>query len=167
MLLFSTLERAVTDPLRPSARNHANVSKTLSDVLHGLNHITLAIRDLDQSVGFYNGLLGFNVAARWDGGAYLTLNDLWLCLAVDGNTASSNDYSHIAFSIESQYIERFKTLLDEHGVQIWKRNTSEGDSVYFLDPDGHRLEAHVGDLASRLNSLTSSPYDGLQIPAKK
>ena len=155
------------DPKRPWARIHANVLESLRDVLHGLNHITIAIRDLDRSLGFYNGLLGFNVAAKWDGGAYLTLNDLWLCLAVDGNTSGSNDYGHVAFSIESQDIERFKALLDEHGVQIWKRNTSEGDSVYFLDPDGHRLEAHVGDLASRLKSLATSPYDGLQVTSKE
>ncbi|HEX5514181.1 MAG TPA: glutathione transferase, partial [Gammaproteobacteria bacterium] len=46
---------------------------------------------------------------------------------------------------------------------IWKDNKSEGDSLYFLDPDGHKLEIHVGDLESRLAALREKPYEGLQL----
>ena len=48
------------------------------------------------------------------------------------------------------------------GAVEWRSNRSEGDSFYFLDPDGHRLEAHVGGLASRLAACRAAPYAGMR-----
>ena len=31
----------------------------------------------------------------------------------------------------------------EAGVEVFKDNTSPGDSFYFLDPDGHKLEIRI------------------------
>ena len=69
-------------------------------MIGGLNHITLAVSDLEQSFRFYADILGCRPAARWDKGAYLTAGDLWLALIVDGKVrdAVRPDYSHIAFS---------------------------------------------------------------------
>lgn len=39
---------------------------------------------------------------------------------------------------------------------------SEGQSFYFLDPDGHKLELHVGDLASRLVQCREKLYFGMR-----
>ena len=48
--------------------------------IRGLNHITLACADLDRGTAFYTDVLGANLRARWDSGAYLDLGGLWLCL---------------------------------------------------------------------------------------
>jgi hypothetical protein len=47
--------------------------------------------------------------------------------------------------------------------RLWKENTSEGDSLYFLDPDGHRLELHVGSLDSRLAHYAADPDPGVTV----
>jgi catechol 2,3-dioxygenase-like lactoylglutathione lyase family enzyme len=133
-------------------------------MLSGLNHLTLGCSDLGRSIDFFHRLLGFRLAARWDGGAYLALGDLWLCLSLDPNTAACRraDYTHYAFTLTEQDFPAFRATLRAEGILEWKTNTSEGDSFYFLDPDGHQLEAHVGNLASRLAHCRAAPYPGMQ-----
>lgn len=129
-------------------------------MLTGLNHITLAVNDLERSLTFYTQVLGFDPHVRWDGGAYLSLGDLWLCLSVD-QACPGQDYSHIALDISEKDFNAFADRLRAEQVIEWKRNSSEGASLYILDPDGHKLEVHSGSLASRLESLISNPYSGL------
>ena len=45
----------------------------------------------------------------------------------------------------------------------WRTNSSEGESLYILDPDGHRLELHVGSLATRLEDYRRAPRPGMTI----
>lgn len=132
-------------------------------MLTGLNHLTLAVSDLQRSLDFYCGTLNFAPRARWDSGAYLSLGDLWLCLSLDRRRDSSHalDYTHFAFSIGEEHFDEFVDGLRLKGVSEWKDNRSEGDSIYFLDPDGHQLEAHVGSLASRLAACRRRPYSGM------
>jgi catechol 2,3-dioxygenase-like lactoylglutathione lyase family enzyme len=137
-------------------------------MLTGLNHLTLAVTDLERSVGFYTGLLGLKLEAQWDGGAYLSLGGLWLCLSLDPARDIRNiepqpaDYTHYAFSIAQAGFAPFCARLRAAGVDEWRKNKSEGDSFYFLDPDGHQLEIHVGDLASRLAACRAQPYAGMR-----
>jgi catechol 2,3-dioxygenase-like lactoylglutathione lyase family enzyme len=133
-------------------------------LLTGLNHLTLAVADLDRSFAFYRDLLGFKPAAIWNTGAYLSLGELWLCLSVDGRRAAGQDpdYTHVAFDIAQDQFTAFRARLLEAGVVEWRQNKSEGDSFYFLDPDGHQLEAHVGSLASRLAKCRTEPYAGMR-----
>nr|EKU2858816.1 hypothetical protein [Enterobacter roggenkampii] len=49
----------------------------------------------------------------------------------------------------------------QKSVTVWKQNKSEGASFYFLDPDGHKLELHVGSLAARLAACREKPYAGM------
>ncbi len=67
-----------------------------------------------------------------------------------------SDYTHYAFSISEADFASFAARLEAAGVAIWKLNRSEGASHYFLDPDGHKLELHVGSLAQRLAACLSS-----------
>jgi len=97
---------------------------------------------------------------RWDRGAYLTAGGVWICLAL-GEVHSNPDYSHIAFDIEQGQFEAFATFLRHRNVDEWQPNSSEGSSIYILDPDGHKLEIRAGSLVPRLESLKRHPYSGL------
>lgn len=129
-------------------------------MLTGLNHLTLAVSDISISFDFYVDQLGFTPKARWSGGAYLALGNLWLCLSLD-NVVPKDDYTHFAFSVETNRFDAFAARLRKSGVTEWKINKSEGKSIYLLDPDGHKLEVHDGDLESRLSACMKHPYDNM------
>lgn len=130
-------------------------------MLKGLNHITISVSNLSDSFEFYVSLLGMKPEVKWETGAYLSAGDLWICLSLD-EVSPAKDYSHIAFSVAPLEFKSYCSRLLSSGVKTWKQNTSEGESLYVLDPDEHKLEIHVGSLESRLEELKSNPYKGLQ-----
>lgn len=128
--------------------------------IRGLNHITLATTNLPRAVAFYVDALGLTLEHRWENGAYLSAGSLWLCLSSDGHVDQVTDYTHIAFDVSADEFTATCTRISAHGGAQWKENRSEGDSFYFTDPDGHRLELHVGDLASRLAHISEQTVKG-------
>ncbi len=132
--------------------------------ISGLSHLTLAVTDLERSIRFYHDLLGCELRATWDGGAYLEAGPLWLCLSVDGRAKSSQrgDYTHYAFSVEASRFDELAARI-RSCTELWKVDASEGASLYFLDPDAHRLELHVGTLNSRLDHYRSQPNNLVRI----
>ena len=129
-------------------------------MITGINHITLSVRDLKESIAFYRDFLGMKLHVFWDTGAYLTAGETWLCLSL-GEPKPAMDYTHLAFSVSAQALAALRTQLKQTGVTEWQQNTSEGDSLYILDPNGNRLELHYGSLQTRLAALQKSPYKGL------
>ena len=136
--------------------------------IRGLNHLTLAVTDLARSVAFYRDLLGCEMRASWPEGVYLEAGPLWLCLSVDSAAALTNrpDYTHYAFDVAPEHFEALSAQVRERAV-IWKENKSEGESLYFLDPDGHRLELHIGSLASRLAHYRENSSKGVIITPRR
>ena len=126
-----------------------------------LNHITLAVSNLERSMLFYTDVLGLKGHVRWEKGAYLTVGSLWICLSVEP-VCEKADYTHFAFEVSDEDFDSVCADLKSKDVTEWKQNTSEGRSLYILDPDGHKLEIHVGGLDERLASLREKPYSKLQ-----
>jgi catechol 2,3-dioxygenase-like lactoylglutathione lyase family enzyme len=132
--------------------------------IQGLNHLTLAVTDLDRSVVFYRDILGFELRALWADGAYLEAGSLWLCLSVDAvaSDVMRSDYTHYAFDVAAGDFDALSERVRAH-AEVWKDNRSEGASLYFLDPDGHRLELHVGSLATRLDHYRTDSKAGVSV----
>ncbi len=129
--------------------------------IRGLNHVTLAVGDLDESVGFYCDVLGLRPVARAPGTAYLVAGELWLALVEDqaARPGPLPEYTHLAFTVTAEDLAVLRERLRAAGAVEWQTNRTEGESLYFLDPTGHKLELHVGDLSSRLAALgVERPY---------
>src|SRR5262249_33870459 len=136
-----------------------STNKTSLGMITGLNHITLAVSDLNRSVAFYGGLLGFSVRMQGPTSAYLQAGNLWLALVVDAAVrhAPLPEYTHVAFSVDEASFSAASERLRQAAVTCWQAS-ERADSFYFLDPDGHKLELHCGDLARRLRErATTTP----------
>jgi catechol 2,3-dioxygenase-like lactoylglutathione lyase family enzyme len=133
-------------------------------MITGINHITLSIKDVEQSFAFYTQVLGFRPVARWPQGAYLLAGDLWVALVLDERVRAAGlpEYTHIAFTVAPEDFAALSERIGAAGAPIWQQNRTEGDSLYFLDPNGHKLEIHASDLETRLRTAKESPWAGLE-----
>ena len=129
----------------------------------GINHVTLAVRDLERAFRFYTEALKLRPVARWYTGAYLLAGRDWICLTLDPtrHEGALPEYTHTALTISTADFNSVVASLQALGVESWQANRSPGASFYFLDPDGHKLELHVAFLSDRLEHLQANPPEGL------
>lgn len=121
-------------------------------MITGLNHITLSVRSLGESFDFYQRVLGFKPLMRKGKSAYFLAGDLWFCLEEDSSVRQAElpEYTHIAFNVDAHDFEGLAARIRTSGARIFKENKSVGESLYFVDPNGHKLEIHVGNWKTRL-----------------
>ena len=133
-------------------------------MITGINHLTLSVRDVETSFAFYTQVLGFRPVAKWPSGAYFLAGELWIAIVLDQRVRMerSPEYTHVAFSVLPQDFDELSDRIVRSGAEIWQDNHSEGASLYFTDPNGHKLEVHASDLATRLQTAKESPWEGLE-----
>lgn len=138
--------------------NHKTRIQEVKLMITGLNHVTLAITDLEKSIDFYVNILGGKLRVRWKKGAYLEFGSLWLALNLDKvmTRDEGNFVNHIAFSVDKEDFKEFKKTLIENDINEYQENKSEGNSYYFKDPSGNNLEIHVGNLDNRLEWIRAN-----------
>ena len=131
-------------------------------MITSMNHVTIAVKDINISFAFYRDVLGLQALVKWDNGAYFLVGDeknyyFWFCLNIDEKCCPTKDYTHYAFSVNQENFELMSAKIINSGAQIFKDNTSFGDSLYFCDPDGHKLEIHVGNWRTRIDLKKANP----------
>ena len=133
-------------------------------MITGINHITLSVKDLEASYAFYTEVLGCSPVAKWPKGAYLLAGEMWLALIMEPHVREQAlpEYTHIAFTVSPADFETMVQRLQAAKVRSWQENQTEGASFYFTDPNGHKLEIHVSDLAARLKAAKAQPWEGLE-----
>jgi catechol 2,3-dioxygenase-like lactoylglutathione lyase family enzyme len=136
-------------------------------MVSGVSHATFAVSNLERSIQFYTDFLGLKPIVRWDEGAYLTAGDFWISLILDpaAPQATNNfSYTHFAFAVPPENFTALREKLLARDCEEWQPNSSPGESFYFLDPDGHKLEIHARTLPDRLAALRENPKPGIRWP---
>jgi catechol 2,3-dioxygenase-like lactoylglutathione lyase family enzyme len=145
-------ERLRTDYLRePTDRPRSSA--------RGVHHVALICSDVEQTIRFYQGLLGFPLVELFENRDYEGSTHLFFDLGHD-NTLAFFDFPdlglgpyaevlggfhHLAISVGQAQWDTARVRLETAGVLT--RIESEV-SLYFSDPDGARLELIAEDLGS-------------------
>ena len=108
-----------------------------------LNHVSLAVTDVERSASFYSRLLGLKEVSRpGNGGINLGLGPGFLGLY---KLANPGTVHHFCIGVDDFDADRLAARLLEMGLKpTVDRNpanrTSGGDQLYFTDPDNTRVQ---------------------------
>ena len=123
--------------------------------LNKIGHVVLMVRDLQRSVEFYTGVLGFRVSDIYGddmmpgGMVFMRCNADHHGVALVGGArgpSEKRELHHMAFEVASlDDVFRARKHLRERGATIvfeGRRRAGVQIAVEFLDPDGHNLEIY-------------------------
>ena len=111
-----------------------------------INHVSLAVSDVEASADFYQSLLGLEVVSRPpNGGINMGLSDGFLGVY---NIPQPGRVHHFCIGVDDFDADRVKEQFDEVGYEARvsrkpAARTAGGDQVYFTDPDGTLVQ--LGD----------------------
>jgi catechol 2,3-dioxygenase-like lactoylglutathione lyase family enzyme len=98
----------------------------------GINHIALAVGDVDEAVDFYGRIFELELRGRLPGMAFLDMGDQFLALA-QGDDPVADRHRHFGLVVDDR--ARVRQALQEAGVEL---EPSRG--LRFRDPWGNLVE---------------------------
>ncbi|HUC33174.1 MAG TPA: VOC family protein [Ilumatobacteraceae bacterium] len=117
----------------------------------GVHHVALICSDVERTVEFYDGLLGFPLIEMFENRDYEGSTHFFFDIG-HGNTLAYFDlpgldlgpyaevlggHHHLAISISREHWEAARQRFDDAGIPYAH---VDGSSMYFSGPDGERLE---------------------------
>jgi glyoxylase I family protein len=120
----------------------------------GIHHAALICSDVERTIQFYQGLLGFPLVELVENRDYkgsthffFDLGNQTLLgffdfpgLGLQPGVESIGSVQHIAISVPRDRWEQLRARLDEAGVAYFGPDQGIPESMYFSDPDGIQIE---------------------------
>jgi catechol 2,3-dioxygenase-like lactoylglutathione lyase family enzyme len=116
----------------------------------GLDHVAIGVDDVERSQRWYADVLGFERAhEEWDVPVVMAAEGSGVAIfdkdqhprSVPGDAEPpAIRVLHIAFRVSRQGFEEARVGLTERGIETSFSDHRIAYSLYFEDPDGHRLE---------------------------
>ena len=126
-------------------------------MIQSINHVCFSVSDLKRSIHFYQHVMGGRLLTEGRTTAYLDIGGLWVALTQQDDIPRDQlalSKTHMAFSIDENDFTEWHEKLRAHNIDILEgrpRDARDKQSIYFTDPDGHKLEVHTGTLQNRLD----------------
>jgi catechol 2,3-dioxygenase-like lactoylglutathione lyase family enzyme len=124
--------------------------------LEQLDHVALAVSDVERSIGWYSDVLGLERRHREWGNtpAMMCVGTTCVALFEIGDEPvrpppgrDTVAMRHLAFRVDRANFERAQEELAGAGIDVSFQDHGSAESMYFRDPDGHLLEVTTYDLA--------------------
>jgi catechol 2,3-dioxygenase-like lactoylglutathione lyase family enzyme len=145
-------ERLRAEYLRPPAQRPKSTAQ-------GVHHVALLCSDVERTIRFYQGLLGFPLVELFENRDYKGSTHLFFDIGHDNALAFFDfpglglgpyaevlgGFHHLAISVSREQWEAARERLAQAGIAM---HIESEVSVYFSDPDGARLELIAEDLGS-------------------
>jgi glyoxylase I family protein len=133
--------------LKPKAQRPASSAR-------GLHHLALICNDVEQTIQFYQDLMGFPLVELMENRDYTGSTHLFFDMGNDNLLAffdfpglglqpgveAIGTVQHIAISTDSDNFEQVKAKLEAQGVAYLGPDRGANDSIYFKDPNGIQIE---------------------------
>lgn len=124
--------------------------------LQGIDHVALAVRDVERSAQWYQDVLGLRRLHQdvWGSfpavvGVGTTSLALFPVEGSDPMPRPGRDtlaMRHVAFRIDGAAFLRAQAELQRRGIPVEFQDHEIAHSIYFHDPDGHQLEITTYEL---------------------
>jgi glyoxylase I family protein len=139
--------------LRPMADRPTSTAR-------GVHHVALIAREVEETIRFYQDLLGFPLVELVENRDYQGSSHFFFDIG-NGNLLGFFDFpghrhpestetlggvQHIAISVGDEEFRAVRARLDEAGIEYVGPDRGVEDSVYFRDPNGAPIELYREEL---------------------
>ena len=122
--------------------------------VRGVHHLAMICRDVEQTIRFYQDVLGFPLVELFENRDYKESTHFFFDIG-NGNLLAFFDFpglglkpgvesigsvQHVAISIEKERFDTLKERLDARGIKYVGPDRGLSGSIYFKDPNGIQIE---------------------------
>jgi len=141
---------------RDQLRNKYLSADPAPSTARGVHHVALICRDVEETIRFYQGLLGFPLVEMVENRDYAGSTHFFFDIG-HGNLLGFFDFpghehpefhetiggiQHMAISVDKEQFDAAKTKLDELKIDYLGPDRGVEDSIYLRDPNGAGIELY-------------------------